>query len=88
MVALVLMLNYLGARYYARLAWSAEGSLQLSQQTLGLLKSITNNVKVVVYFDKKDRLYGPATAWLDEYRGPAPVVDDRTFLIARRRDAN
>lgn len=65
--ALVIMLNYLGARYYARLSWSAETKMQLSPQTLGLLKSITNEVKVVVYYDKKDRLYRSVTALLDEY---------------------
>ncbi len=68
MVALIVMLNYLGARYYARMNWSAKTSMELSPQTLGLLKSITNEVKVVVYYDKKDRLYDSVAALLEEYR--------------------
>lgn len=68
MAALIVMLNYLGARYYARLNWSARTSMQLSPQTVGLLKSITNEVKVVVYYDKKDRLYDSVVALAEEYR--------------------
>jgi ABC-type uncharacterized transport system len=85
MIALVIMLNYLGARYYARLAWSTETRAQLSPQTLGLLKSITNEVKVVVYYDKKDRLYGFITDLLNEYRLTNPKISVR--LVDYERDA-
>lgn len=84
-VALVIMLNYLGARYYARFMLSADSSIQLSPQTLGLLKSITNEVKVVVYYDKKDRLYRPITDWLKEYQLTNPKISVRT--VDYERDA-
>jgi hypothetical protein len=66
--ALVVMANYLAIRYYARFTWSAQTQNQLSPQTLGLLKSITNEVKVVMYYDKKDDLYSSISSLLDEYR--------------------
>ena len=84
-VALVIMLNYLGARYYVRFSWSADKSMQLTPQTLGLLKSITNEVKVVVYYDKKDRLYGSITALLDEYRLANPKISVQS--VDYERDA-
>ncbi len=84
-LALVIMLNYLGARYYARFTWSAATTTQLSSQTLGLLKSITNEVKVVVYYDKKDRLYGSITALLDEYHLANPKISVR--CVDYERDA-
>lgn len=84
-VALVIMLNYLGARYYARFAWNADTSMQLSPQTLALLKSITNQVKVVVYYDKNDRLYRPITDWLKEYQLTNPKISVRT--VDYERDA-
>lgn len=74
MVALVLMLNYLGARHYVRFMLSARPGVKLSPQTLSLLKFVTNDVKVVVYFDKGDKLYGAVTSLLDEYRLANPKI--------------
>ena len=76
--ALVVMLNYLGARHYLRFSWSAKTSLQLSPQTLGLLESITNDVKVTIYFDKTDSLYNDVAELLNEYHLANPKISVRT----------
>jgi ABC-type uncharacterized transport system len=67
-IALVGMLNYLAARHYVRFSWSSHTKSQLSPQTLTLLNSITNDVKVTVYFDKQHELYTLVDSMLNEYR--------------------
>jgi ABC-2 type transport system permease protein len=84
-IALVIMINYLGARYYARLTLSTQTRQQLSPQTISLIKSITNEVNVVIYYDKKDDLYGDIVTLLDEYRLRNPKISVQT--IDYRADA-
>ena len=84
-IALVIMVNYLGARYYVRLTLSAQTRQQLSPQTVSLLKSITNEVNIVIYYDKKDDLYGDILTLLDEYRLRNPKISVQT--IDYRADA-
>lgn len=81
--ALVVMVNYLGARYYARLTLSAQARAGISPQALGLLKSITNDVKVVVYYDHNDDLYDSIRALLNEYhlRNPKISVKLVDYLV-------
>ena len=81
--ALVIMVNYLGARYYLRANLSSQGRMQLSPMTLGLLKSVTNDVKVTVYYDRDDSLYSLVTAMLDEYRLANPRISVRTVDYKR-----
>ncbi len=77
-LALVIMLNYLGARYYLRFMWSKEATVQLSSQTVALLKSVTNQVNVIIYFDKTDKLYDSVKALLDEYHLTNPKISVQT----------
>jgi len=77
-LALVIMLNYLGARYYMRFMWSKEATVQLSPQTVALLKSVTNRVDVIIYFDKTDKLYDSVKALLDEYHLTNPKISVQT----------
>jgi ABC-2 type transport system permease protein len=81
--AVVIMVNYLGARYYMRGNFSSQGRMQLSPMTLGLLKSVTNDVKVTVYYDRDDSLYSLVTAMLDEYRLANPKISVRTVDYKR-----
>jgi len=78
-IALVIMVNYLGARYYVRLTLSAQTRQQLSPQTVSLLKSITNEVNIIIYYDKKDELYGDIVTVLDEYRLRNPKISVQTI---------
>lgn len=82
-IALVAMVNYLGARYFLRFPLSGQTEIKLSQQTLFLLKSITNQVKVTIYYDKTDPLYSHVAAWLDEYHLKNPKITVQTVDYLR-----
>jgi hypothetical protein len=66
-VALVVMVNYLGARYHYRFILSNQAGAQLSPQTLAMLKTITNKVNVTIYFDRQNNLYGDVDELLKQY---------------------
>src|SRR5689334_3780078 len=56
-LALVLMVNFLGARYYERTAWTPVNTVQLSLKTKQVLHGLTNDVKVIVFYDRDEALY-------------------------------
>ena len=49
-LALVVMLNYLAARHFQRFQWASDRRTQLSPVTTEVLRSVTNKVKVIVFF--------------------------------------
>ena len=53
-LALVLMANYLAVRHFQRLDWTAGQTYKLSPLTIHVLRSLTNDIKVTVFF-KRDR---------------------------------
>ena len=67
-LAVVAMVNYLGSRYPYRRNLSSQTRLELSPRTFSILKSVTNEVKVTLYYDKEDGLYSSISALLNEYR--------------------
>ncbi len=73
-IALVVMINYLAGRYLHafRFNLSTRAEIQLSPQTVSLLKSLTNQVRAVIYYDKTDDLYGSVSALLKEYHYACP----------------
>ena len=50
-LALVLMVNYLAARHFFRIPVSTEAQKQLSPLTKQILRSITNEVRVTIFFN-------------------------------------
>lgn len=82
-VALVVGLNYVSALYHTRFAWNSQMQIKLSPQTIFLLKSITNKVNVVIYYDKEDQLYGFVSAWLDEFHQVNPKISVKTVDYPR-----
>src|SRR6266576_1060430 len=67
LLAAVLMVNYLAARYFARFSVSNSAQVQLAPLTVRLLGSLTNEVKVIVYFDQHEPLYASIWGLLKEY---------------------
>jgi len=67
-LAVVLMINYLSAQYFMRFFASSQTQIALSSQTVGVLKSLTNQIKVTLYYDKEDLHYPTLLALLKEYR--------------------
>ena len=89
-LAVVVMVNYLGANFFRRFYLSSQAQ-QLSTRTLSVVRSITNHVNVTVYFDTKDEenFYPTILALLNEYHSANPKISVRTVdwcaTRARRR---
>jgi len=66
-LAVVVMVNYLSRDYFLRFHVSTRTRMELSPRTTSLLKSLTNQVTVTLYFDKEDALFSTVTDLLKEY---------------------
>ena len=67
-VALVAMVNYLAARHFGRVPVSALAQTELHPQTRRILESVTNNVRVTIYYDREEPLYPLVNGLLKEYK--------------------
>ena len=77
-LAVVVMVNYLGAKFYGRFFLSSQTQVKLSPRTLSVLHSITNRIAVTVYYDKTDDGYDSIIALLNEYRSANPDLTVQT----------
>ncbi len=68
------MLNYLSSRYFQRFYLSSQTRIELSPRTISLLKSLTNDVKVTLYYDKDDQIFTTVAALLNEYHNINPRI--------------
>ncbi|MBN1270000.1 MAG: GldG family protein [Kiritimatiellae bacterium] len=67
MAVLMVMLNYLAARHHVRADLSRTKYYQLSGKTLSLLESLTNTVRVIVFFQPGQDVYQDVEYLLREY---------------------
>ena len=72
MAAIVVMVNYLGLRYFKRIHWTTSETYKLSPLTEQILHSLTNEVKVTLFFDRQEPLYRAIAALINEYRATSP----------------
>jgi hypothetical protein len=78
-LAVVVMVNYLGSRFYHRFFLSAQTSVKLSSRTVTALHSVTNAVKVTLFFDTaNEEFYPDIVALLNEYRAVNKNISIRT----------
>jgi hypothetical protein len=82
-LAVVVMVNYLGARFFGRFFLSSQTRVKLSSQTLNILKSLTNHIDVTLYYDKQDNYYPNIVALLNEYRLAKPRLSVKTVDYVR-----
>jgi ABC-2 type transport system permease protein len=82
-LAVVVMVNYLGARFFGRFYLSSQTRIQLAPATLSQLKSLTNHVDVTLYYDKQDDFYPTIAALLNEYRSANPRLSVTTVDYVR-----
>jgi ABC-2 type transport system permease protein len=82
-VAVVVMVNYLGAKLFHRFYLSAQTRVQLSSRTLNVLHTLTNDVAVTLYYDRKAEFYPDIVALLNEYRSANPRISIRTVDYLR-----
>lgn len=74
----VAMVNYISRDYFLRLHVSTRTRIELAPRTVSLLKSLTNEVKVTLYYDQKDALYSTITDLLKEYSLVNPGISVQT----------
>jgi hypothetical protein len=67
-LAVVGMVVYVSGRYPHRFHLSSQTRVELSDLTKNLLDSITNEVKIILYYDRDDRLYSTVAELAREYR--------------------
>ena len=84
-LAVVVMVNDLGARWFKRFYLSSQTRVELSSQTLAILKSLTNHVDVTLYYDTGDPegFYPDIVALLNEYRSANPRIAVKTVDYVR-----
>jgi len=73
-LALVAMVNYLAARHFQRIPISTLARAELGPQTRRILQSVTNNVRVTIYYDRNgsETLYKLVNDLLKEYKFANP----------------
>ncbi len=82
-LAVIVMLNHLGALFFHRQYLSASTNEELSSRTKNLLNSLTNEVKVTLYYNREDEFYLKIAALLREYHAFNPRVTVETVDYLR-----
>src|SRR5580698_10024615 len=84
-LAVVVMLNYLGAQFFHRFYLSSQTRIVLSSRTLTILHSITNQITITLYYDTRDQdnFYPTLVALANEYHAANRNITVRTVDYAR-----
>ncbi|HMP81867.1 MAG TPA: GldG family protein [Verrucomicrobiota bacterium] len=77
-VAVIVMVNYLSARHFSRFYLSSQTRVELSPRTVNLLGTITNDVTVTLYYDRKNPLFSAIQELINEYRAINPRITVNT----------
>jgi len=76
--AVLVMVNYLSHDYFLRFHLSTRSRIELFPRTVSLLRSLTNRVKVTLYYDTDEELYSTVMDLLSEYRLLNPRITVQT----------
>src|SRR6266446_4223806 len=82
-LAVVVMINFLSREFSRRFHWSRGAKIELAPLTVNFLHSLTNRVKVILYYDKKDAFYSTAADLLNQYKLLNPKVSVETVDYLR-----
>src|SRR5262245_43377528 len=80
----VVMLNYVSRDYFVRWHLSTRTKYPLHPRTTTFLASLTNNVKVILFYDHNEPLYSTVAELLNEYKLTNPKV--RLQIVDYLRD--
>src|SRR5688500_4759074 len=75
LLAVCAMLNYLAHRHDQRIYLSNPASQKLSPLTIRTLSELTNTVKIVCFFDRREPLFGAVSALLKEFEALSDKID-------------
>jgi hypothetical protein len=82
-LAVVVMVNYLSREYFLRFHLDTRTRMELAPGTVNLLKSLTNQITVTLYYDREDPLYGAIKDLLSEYCHANPRISLQTVDYTR-----
>src|ERR1700678_2425649 len=83
-LAVVVMANFISAKFFKRFYLSSDTKSKLSSHTLNVLQSVTNHVVVTVYYDQSDEMYPTISALLNEYHLADPNIAIQTVDYVRQ----
>ena len=75
LLAVCAMVNYLAHRHNQRIYLSNPASQKLSPLTLRTLAELTNTVKIVCFFDRREPLFGAVSSLLKEYEARTDKIE-------------
>lgn len=75
LLAVIGMLNYLAHRHDERFYVSNPAAQKLSPLTLRTLDDLTNTVKIVCFFDRREPLFGAVSSLLKEYQARSSKIE-------------
>ena len=81
-LSVLVMVNYLSRDYFLRFHLSTHSKIELFPRTVSLLRSLTNQVKVTLYYDTDQALYSSVKDLLGEYRlvNPGIIVQTVDYM--------
>jgi gliding motility-associatede transport system auxiliary component len=82
-LAVVVMVNYLGSLFTKRFYLSSQTRIQISPRTVDVLHSMTNHVIVTLYYDTQDDFYPTILSLLNEYHAINSDLSIRTVDYVR-----
>ena len=82
-LAVVVMVNYLGGLFSKRFYLSSQTRITLSSRTVDVLRSMTNHVAVTLYYDTQDDFYPTILSLLNAYRAVNSHISIRTVDYVR-----
>jgi hypothetical protein len=74
-LAVVVMVNYVAGGHYKRFHMDRDSDFKLSEQTVHVLDSLTNDVEITIFFEphgQNEEIYGLTAALLTEYQQACP----------------
>jgi len=84
MFAILVGVNYISSHYFPkRIYLSSDTRVQLSPRTLSVLRSLTNDVDVTIYYNKEEPLYADIVNVLQEYQAHSRKIKVRTIDYLR-----
>ncbi len=82
-LAAVIMVNFLSWDHYVRANISSHPRDPISQRSVNFVQSITNQIKVIVYYDKEEPFFTTVVDLLNDYRQANPKLSVRVVDYLR-----
>lgn len=83
-IAIVCLVNYASQRHFSkRFFLSSQTEVKLSEQTLGLLRGLTNEVRITLFYNREEPLFTTVEALVNEYRLASPRITVNTVDYIR-----